>query len=185
MKQAVAGIQLPKNVTIKVVHADVGYFSESDLALAQASWALLLGFNISMNAILKKKADNMKIEMKNYDIIYELTDYLDKLVKGMIIIDQHEVVVGKLEVLGVFFSKGKDMTIWGKVTEWKVKNKLKFRVLRWEDILCNGDIVSLHRNKDEVKEVGEGEEAGIKVSTGKRIEIGDILEFYEMQDIIE
>jgi len=185
LKQAVAGIQLPKNVTIKVVHADVGYFSESDLALAQASWALLLGFNISMNAILKKKADNMKIEMKNYDIIYELTDYLDKLVKGMIIIDQHEVVVGKLEVLGVFFSKGKDMTIWGKVTEWKVKNKLKFRVLRWEDILCNGDIVSLHRNKDEVKEVGEGEEAGIKVSTGKRIEIGDILEFYEMQDIVE
>jgi translation initiation factor IF-2 len=62
---------------------------------------------------------------------------------------------------------------------------LKFRVLRGEDILCNGDIVSLHRNKDEVKEVGEGEEAGVKVSTGKKIEIGDILEFYEMQDIVE
>lgn len=185
LKQAVAGIPLPKNVTIKVVHSDVGYFSESDLALAQASWALLLGFNISMNAILKKKADNMKVEMKNYDIIYELTDYLTQLVQGMIIIDQHEVVVGKLEVLGVFFSKGKDMTVGGKVLEGKVKNKLKFRVLRWEDIFCNWDIVSLHRNKDEVKEVGEGEEAGIKVSTGKKIEIGDILEFYEMQDIIE
>ncbi len=185
LKQAVAGIVLPKNVTIKVVHSDVGYFSESDLALAQAAWALLLGFNISMNAILKKKADNMKIEMKNYDIIYELTDYLTQLVQGMIIIDQHEVVVGKLEVLGVFFSKGKDMTVGGKVIEGKVKNKLKFRVLRGEDILCNGDIVSLHRNKDEVKEVGEWEEAGVKVSTGKKIEIGDILEFYEMQDIVE
>jgi translation initiation factor IF-2 len=64
-----------------------------------------------MNAILKKKADNMKIEMRNYDIIYELTDYLSDLVQGMIIIDQHEVVVGTLEVLGIFFSKGKDMTI--------------------------------------------------------------------------
>jgi translation initiation factor IF-2 len=57
--------------------------------------------------------------------------------------------------------------------------------LRGEDILCNGDIVSLHRNKDEVKEVGEWEEAGIKVNTGKRIEIWDVLEFYEMQDIVE
>lgn len=185
LKQAVAGIQLPKNVTIKVVHADVGHFSESDLALAQASWALLLGFNISMNALLKKKADNMKIEMKNFDIIYELTDYLNKLLLGMVEIEQHEVMFAKLEVLAIFFTKNKDMTIWGKVIFGKLHGKPKFTVLRGEDILCNGNVVSLHKNKDEVKEVGEGEEAGLKVITGKRIEVGDIIEFYEMQDIIE
>lgn len=111
LQQAVAGIQLPKNVTLKVVHADVGHFSESDLALAQAAGALLLGFNISMNALLKKKADNMKIEMKNFDIIYELTDYLDKLLLGMVEIEQHEVMFAKLEVLAIFFTKNKDMTI--------------------------------------------------------------------------
>ncbi|MEI6773807.1 MAG: hypothetical protein WCL18_03120 [bacterium] len=72
---------------------------------------MLLGFNISMNALLKKKADSMKIEMKNFDIIYELTDYLDKLLLGMVEIEQHEVMFAKLEVLGIFFTKNKDMTV--------------------------------------------------------------------------
>ncbi|MEI7919594.1 MAG: hypothetical protein WCH65_05335 [bacterium] len=64
-----------------------------------------------MNALLKKKADSLKIEMKSFDIIYELTDYLDKLLLGMVEIEQHEVMFAKLEVLGVFFTKNKDMTI--------------------------------------------------------------------------
>jgi len=79
--------------------------------LAQASGALLLGFNITMNAMLKKKADAMRIEMKNFDIIYELTDYLNKLLLGMVEIEQHEVMFAKLEVLAIFFTKNKDMTI--------------------------------------------------------------------------
>lgn len=183
LKQAVAGIQLPKNVTIKIVHTDVGHFNDSDISLAQASGALLLGFNISLNALLKKKAENLKIEMKSFDIIYELTDYLDKLLQGMIEYEKQEVVVGKLEVLGIFYSKNRDMTIWGKVIEGKAKNKLKFRILRGDEILWNGEIVSLHKNKDQVKEMNEGEECGIKVLTAKRIEVGDKLEFLEMQEI--
>ena len=185
LQQAVNGIQLPKNVTIKIIQANVGYFSDSDLSLAQASGALLLGFNISMNAMLKKKADAMKIEMKNFDIIYELTDYLNKLLLGMVEIEQHEVMFAKVEVLGVFFTKNKDMTIWGRVIFGKLHGKPKFTVMRGEDILCTGHVVSLHKNKDEVKEVGEWDECGIKVTTGKRIEIWDIIEFYEMQDIID
>ncbi len=185
LKQAVNGIQLPKNVTIKIIQANVGHFSDSDLSLAQASGALLLGFNISINAILKKKADSLKIEVKNFDIIYELTEYLDKILTWMIEIEQHEVMFAKLEVLGVFFTKNKDMTVGGKVIYGKLHGKPKFTVMRWEDILCNGTIVSLHKNKDEVKEIGEGEECGLKVTTGKKIEIGDIIEFFEMQDIID
>lgn len=185
LQQAVSGIQLPKNVTIKVIQANVGHFSDSDLALAQASWALLLGFNISLNALLKKKADSLRIEMKNFDIIYELTDYLNKLLLGMVEIEQHEVMFAKLEVLGIFFTKNKDMTIWGKVIFGKLHGKPKFTVMRGEDILCTGKVVSLHKNKDEVKEVGEGEECGVKVTTGKKIEIGDIIEFFEMQDVID
>ncbi len=182
LQQAVAAIQLPKNVTMRVIQASVGHFTESDLSLAQASWALLLGFNISMNAMLKKKADSMKIEMKNFDIIYELTDYLNKLLLGMVEIEQHEVMFSKLEVLGIFFTKNKDMTVWGKVIFGKLHGKPKFTVLRGEDILCTGNVVSLHRNKDEVKEVIEWDQCGIKVTTGKKIEIWDIIEFYEMQD---
>ncbi len=182
LQQAVAAIQLPKNVTMRVIQASVGHFTESDLSLAQASWALLLWFNISMNAILKKKADSMKIEMKNFDIIYELVDYLDKLLLGMVEIEQHEVMFAKLEVLWIFFTKNKDMTVWGKVIFGKLHGKPKFTVLRGEDILCTGNVVSLHKNKDEVKEVGEGDQCGIKVTTGKKIEIWDVIEFFEMQD---
>lgn len=185
LKQAVDGISLPKHVTIKVVHSDVGYFGESDLSLAQASRAILLWFNISMNAALKKKAESLKIEMKTFDIIYELTDYLTNLLLGMVEIEKEEVVVGKLEILWVFHTETREMTIWGMVKEGKVKNKLKFRVYRGEDILTNGEILSLKRNKDEVKEVNAGEDCGMKVKMGKRLDIWDILEFYEMQEVKE
>ena len=185
LKQAVDGISLPKHVTIKVVHSDVGYFGESDLSLAQASRAILLWFNISMNAALKKKAESLKIEMKTFDIIYELTDYLTNLLLGMVEVEKEEVVVGKLEILWVFHTETREMTIWGMVKEGKVKNKLKFRVYRGEDILTNGEILSLKRNKDEVKEVNAGEDCGMKVKMGKRLDIWDILEFYEMQEVKE
>ena len=183
LKQAVDGVPLPKNVNIKVVHSDVGYFWESDLSLAQASKALLLGFNISMNAVLKKKAENLKIEMKAFDIIYELTDYLTNLLLGMVEVEKEEVVVGKLEILGIFHTETREMTIGGMVRDGKVKNKLKFRVYRGDDILTNWEILSLKRNKDEVKEVKAGEDCGMKVKIGKKLEVGDILEFYELQDV--
>lgn len=183
LKQAVDGIELPKNVIIRVIHADVWHFNDSDISLAQASGALLIGFNISLNAILKKKAENLKIEMRSFDIIYELTDYLEKLLQWLIEYEKEEVVIGKLEVLGIFYSKNKDMTIWGKILEGKAKNKLKFRVIRGEEILGDWNIVSLHKNKDQVKEMNEWEECGIKVLTPKKIEIGDILEFLEMHEI--
>ena len=183
LKQAVDGVSLPKNVNIKVVHSDVGYFGESDLSLAQASKALLLGFNISMNAVLKKKAENLKIEMKAFDIIYELTDYLTNLLLGMVEVEKEEVVVGKLEILGIFHTETREMTIGGMVRDGKVKNKLKFRVYRGDDILTNWEILSLKRNKDEVKEVKAGEDCGMKVKIGKKLDVGDILEFYELQDV--
>lgn len=182
LKQAVAKIEMPKNVTIKIVHSDVWYFWEADLALAHASKALLIWYNITINSILKRKAESLKTEIKNFDIIYELTDYLKEIVTGMIEIEKEEVVAWTLEVLGIFYRKWKDMTVGWKVLSGKAKNKLKFRVLRWEEILCNWDIVSLHRNKDEVKEVWEGEECGIKITAWKKIEEWDIIEFLEMQD---
>ena len=135
-----------------------------------------------MNALLKKKAESLKIEMKVFDIIYELTDYLNNLLQGMVEVEKEEVIVGKLEILWVFHTETREMTVWGIVKEGKVRNKLRFRVYRGEDILTNWEILSLHRNKDEVREVWEGEDCGMKVKIGKKIEVWDILEFYEMQD---
>ena len=153
--QAVQGLQLPKNVVIKIVHTDVGQFTESDVSLAQVSKSLLIGFNVSINSLLKKKAEQQKVEIKSFDIIYELTDYLSNLLQGMIEIEQEEVTVGKLEVLGIFFTETREMTIGGMVIEGKVKNKLKFRIHRGDEIIGGGEILSLQRNKDQVKEVNE------------------------------
>ncbi len=183
LKQAVAWIEVPENVDMKVIHSDVWHFNESDLSLAQASKALILWFNISINSILKKKAEQMKIEMKNFDIIYELTNYLVELTQGMIKYEEEEVVIWKLDVLGIFYTKWKEMVIWGKVIEWKVKNKTKFRIIRGEEIIANGEIKSLHKNKDEMKEISLWDECGMKVKVGKKVEIGDVLEFWEMQEI--
>ena len=185
LQQAVQWLELPKNVTIKVIHSDVGQFSESDVSLGKVAKALLIWFNVSINSILKKKADQQKVEIKSFDIIYELTDYLLNLLQWMVEIEKEEVVVGKLEVLWIFFTQSKEMTIWWMVIEWKVKNKLKFRVHRWEEIICNWEILSLQRNKDQVKEVMAWEDCGMKVKTGKKIQEKDILEFYEMQDVVE
>lgn len=178
LKQAVNWLQLPEKVIIKVVHSDIGHFWDSDLALAQASKSLLLWFNLSINAILKKNADAMKIEMKNFDIIYELTDYLTDLTKWMIKLEEYELITWKLDVLWIFYTKWKEMTIGWKVIEWKILNKAKFRLFRWDEILTVWEIVSLHRNKDTVKEVWEWEECWIKVKVSKRIEIWDKLEFF-------
>ena len=107
------------------------------------------------------------------------------LLQWMVEVEKQEVTVGKLEVLGIFFTQSKEMTIGWMVIEWRVKNKLRFRVHRWEDIICNWEILSLQRNKDQVKEVIEWEDCGMKVKTGKKIVEHDILEFYELQDIVE
>ena len=185
LQQAVQWLELPKNVTIKVIHSDVWQFTESDVSLGQVSKALLIWFNVAINSILKKKAEQQKVEIKSFDIIYELTDYLLNLLQWMVEVEKQEVTVGKLDVLWIFFTQSKEMTIGWMVIEWRVKNKLRFRVHRWEDIICNWEILSLQRNKDQVKEVIEWEDCGMKVKTGKKIQEHDILEFYELQDVVE
>jgi len=183
LKQAVNWISTPDNVVIKIIHTDVWHFSESDLSLGQASKALLLWFNVSINSVLKKKAEQMKVEIKNYDIIYELTNYLTELTQWMIKYEEVEVVIWKLNVLWIFYTKWKEMVVWWRVVEWTIKNKCKFRLIRWEEIIATGDMQSLHKNKDEIKKANEWDECGMKVKVGKKIEEWDILEFWEMQEI--
>jgi len=183
LEQAVLWVSTPDNVIIKIVHQDVWHFNDSDLSLAQASGALLLWFNISINSVLKKKAEQMKVEMKAYDVIYELTTYLEDLTMWMIKYEEIEVVTWKLEILWIFYTKWKEMVVGGKVIEWIAQNKSKFRVIRWEDIIAWWEIISLHKNKDEIKKANEWEECGMKVKVSKKIEEWDIIEFWEMQEV--
>lgn len=185
MIQAINQIPFPKNVSLKIIHSGVGDVAESDLALAQASWAVIMGFNIAVSSMMKKKADMLKITVKTYDIIYNLTDYITDAMQWLVEKEYQEVQRGKLTVLGVFFRKDKMMIIGGKVIEGKVGNGMKFRVYHGEEEAAQGEITSLQRDTQSVKEVAEWYECGMKVRTSKKISEGDTLVFYEMEEIVE
>ncbi len=193
LKQAVNGVLIPAKVEMKVIHTDVGHFTDSDLSLAQASKALVLWFGVWISNSIKKNAQWMGVDVKNFDIIYELTEYLENLLLGMVKIEQEEVVCGKLEVRGVFYRKWKQMVIGWLVTEWRVVNKAKFNVYRpgvsddkdeseESAIFTTGIIESLQREQQVVKEVKESYECGMKVKVNQKIIEWDILEFLIMQD---
>lgn len=199
MKQALTNIPLPKNVSFKIIHSGLGDISESDIGLAQVSEGIVLGYNVICSALLKKRAENAKVSVKLFDIIYALTDYIEQVMKDMVEKEYREVERGKLEVLGVFFRKDKTMIIGGKVIEGKVGNGMKFRVENLEkapeteqaeegehiEKVISGEITSLQRESNSVKEVSEGYECGMKIRVSKKITEGMILTFYEMEEIID
>lgn len=191
IKQASQKVPLPENVVLKIIHDDVGDVTTSDLTFAQAAQAIIVGYNVSISSSLKKKADQMQVQVKEYKIIYEFLEYLEDLGKWMIKVELKEVITGKLEVLGHFFRKGKESIFGGKVIEWRIVNRSRFRVYRPSDPqfdeegnvvpFMTGSVTSLQRDQESVKEVREGYECGMKTKTPKKIEIGDIIEYYIME----
>jgi translation initiation factor IF-2 len=131
----------------------------------------------------------LQIEMKSFAIIYELTDYLGDLMKWLIKKEYEEVFTGRLNVLWVFFRKGKEMVIWWKVSEGYIKNGWVFKVMRqeewWLAEVASGSITSLQKDKNNVKEVAQWHECGMKVRVAKKIEEWDMLEFFEMQEKVK
>lgn len=181
LKYATQKVALPENMEIKIIHSDVGNITDSDLIFAQASQAIVIGYNVTTTATLQKKAELMKVVVKQYDIIYEFIDRLEKLALGLVEIEKKEVSIGKLNVLAVFFKRAKEMIIGWKVISGYAKNGCQFRVWRGAEQLTSGYVTSLQREKDSVSEVKEGYECGMKVKVWKRLELEDVLEFYVME----
>lgn len=186
MKQALEQIPLPKNVSFKIIHSGIGDIVESDIGLAQASEAIVLWFNVACGGMIKKRAENMKVSVKLFDIIYNLTDYIEQVMKDMVEKEYREVERGKLKILGIFFKKEKTMIIGGKVIEGKIANGMKFRSENEDpNLVITGEITSLQRETNSVKEVAEGYECGMKVKVSKKVTEGEILTFYEMEEITD
>lgn len=185
IKMATGKIIPPENVDITIVHTDVGAIHDSDLSFAQAAKAIIIGYNVDAGSRLKKKAEQLKVPIKSFDIIYQYIDYLTQLTEGLIEKEKVEVILGKLEVLAIFFKKGREMIFGGKVTEGKIKNGAQFTVTNRtteseddeEGKEITGTITSLQREQNNVNEVAQGHECGMKTKVNKKIEIGDILEF--------
>ncbi len=187
LKWAVNKIDLPENVDIDIIHADVWPVSDNDVLLADASKAVVIGFNVPLTHSIKKKAENLKVDVKNFNIIYEIIDYLTNLAQWLVKPEEKEVDIWKLEVLWIFYKKGNEMIIWGKVIEWKVVNGAYFRLFRkdketWEFVQIGWwKIISLKRETENVDEVRQWYECGLKVKTSKKIQLGDVLEFYVIE----
>jgi translation initiation factor IF-2 len=170
-------------VKVQLVYSGVGGISESDVNLAIASKAIIIGFNVRADAGARKLAEGNGVEIRYYGIIYDAVDELKVAMSGMLAPEQKEEVIGTAEVRTVFVAS-KIGTIAGSyITSGQVTRNCKFRLLRDNVVVYTGEIESVKRLKDEVREVKEGFECGIKLRNYNDVKEGDNLEFFEVKEI--
>ena len=170
-------------VRVQIVHAAVGGISESDVNLAIASKAVIIGFNVRADAGARKLADNNGVDLRYYNIIYDAVDDVKAAMGGMLAPEQREEVIGSAEIRQVFVAS-KIGTIAGcMVTDGVVRRSAKLRLLRDNVVIYTGELEGLKRFKDDVKEVREGFECGLNIKGYNDIKEGDVLEFFEIKEV--
>ena len=175
LKNAINKIEHPE-VKANIILADIGMINESDVSLAKASNALLIGFNVKPNAQAKKLAEQQHIEIKYFNIIYEVLELVEKKLSGLLEPELKETVIGSAEILKVFKVSDAGKIAGSKVTDGEIQNKAKARLIRDGVVVYTGEISSIFREKNQVKEVKNGLECGISLK--------DFMDFKE-KDIIE
>jgi translation initiation factor IF-2 len=170
-------------IKVQLVYAAVGGISESDINLAIASKAVVIGFNVRADAGARKQAESNGVSINYYNIIYDAVDELKAAMSGMLAPEQKEEVIGMAEIRTVFVASKIGTVAGCMVTTGQVTRSSKFRLLRDNVVIYTGDIDSLKRLKDDVREVKEGFECGIKLKNYNDISVGDQLEFFEVKEI--
>ena len=170
-------------VKVQLVYSGVGGISESDVNLAIASKALLIGFNTRADAQARKQAENNGIDIRYYNIIYDAVDELRAAMSGMLTPDKKEEIIGTAEIRNIF-KVSKIGSIAGcMVTAGIVRRTAKLRLLRQNVVIYTGELDSLKRFKDDAKEVKESFECGLNIKNYNDIEVGDVLEFFEIREV--
>jgi translation initiation factor IF-2 len=170
-------------VKVQLVYAAVGGISESDVNLAIASKAVIIGFNTRADAGARKLAENNGIDLRYYNIIYDAVDELKSAMSGMLTPEKREEVIGTAEIRQVF-KVSKIGSIAGcMVTTGVVRRSARLRLLRDNVVVFTGELESLKRFKDDVREVKEGFECGLNIKNYNDIQENDILEFFEIKEI--
>ena len=170
-------------VKVNLIHSGVGSINESDINLALASKAILIGFNTRTDAPARKLAESSGVQIRNYSIIYAMADDIKAALSGMLAPEMRESALGVVEVRQVFVVS-KIGTIAGcMVLEGVVKRGCKVRVMRGNQMIHEGELDSLKRFKDDVKEVRNNFECGLSVKGFNDLEVGDKLEAYEIVEV--
>jgi len=172
-----------KEVMVKVIHKGVGQITESDVLLASASDAIIIGFQVRPSSSAKKIAETEQIDIRHYSVIYQAIDEIKAAIEGMLSPEIKETVIGSVDVRDVF-KITKVGTIAGcMVTDGKVTRQAKIRVIRDGVVVHTGGIDSLKRFKDDVKDVVKGFECGISLKNYQDIQVGDVFEVFEETSI--
>lgn len=179
-----ASLEKIKNdeVKVSVVHAGVGAISESDVMLASAANALIIGFNVRPDANARKAAETEKVDLRTYRVIYDALNDVEAAIKGMLAPKFKEVVTGRIEVRQLI-TISKLLIAGCYVTEGKVTNHSKVRIIRDGIVIFDDVIDSLRRFKDDVKEVQQGYECGITLEKYRDLKEGDQFEVYDMEEV--
>ena len=169
-----------EDVKINIIHSGIGAITESDVMLAAASNAIIIGFNVRPDAAARKAAEEENVDIKIYGIIYDVLDDLEKALKGMLEPVEREVLLGTCEVKQIFRVKGVGTVAGCIVTDGVIRRNAKARLVRDGVVIYDGEINSLKRFKEDVKEVAKGYECGLTLKDFNDIKPGDIIEAYEI-----
>ncbi len=173
-----------KKIELEIIHAAVGPISESDILLASASNAVVVGFNIKVESNAVTAARSEGVQVKLYSIIYELIDQMKEAMAGLLEPELRETVIGHAEVKQVFeLTRG--IVAGCLVTDGRVARTARARVVRRRQPVYDGGVSTLRRFQDDVKEVRSGLECGIKLGDFSEYQVGDIIEFYQLEQIAQ
>ena len=172
-----------KEVEAKIILSDIGMINETDVSLAKASNAILIGFNVKPNREAKKLADEQKVNIKYFNIIYEAIDHVEKSLSGLLEPDIKETVLGSAEIQKIFKVSSAGKIAGSKVISGEIKAKSKARIIRDGVVVYSGEISSIFREKNQVKEVGTGLECGISIKDFMDFKEKDVIESYLSEEI--
>jgi translation initiation factor IF-2 len=182
LKMAITKIE-HKEVEAKIILSDIGMINETDVSLAKASKAILIGFNVKPNREAKKLAEEQKVDIKYFNIIYEALDYVEKSLSGLLEPEIKETVLGSAEIQKVFKVSTAGKIAGSKVITGEIKSKSKARIIRDGVVVYNGEILSIFREKNQVKEVGTGLECGISIKDFIDFKEKDVIESYLAEEV--
>ena len=173
-----------EQVNINIIQASAGAVTEGDVMLAAASNAIIIAFNVRPTNSARTESEKSEVEIRNYNVIYHVTEDLEKAIKGMLDPEFKEIYNGRLEVKEVFKISNVGNVAGALVVEGKVMRSSKIRLLRDGIIIFDGEIAALKRYKDDAKEVLLGQDCGISFKDFNDIKVGDIIEAYVLEQIV-
>jgi len=182
LKMAINKIE-HQEVEVKIILSDIGMINETDVSLAKASNAILIGFNVKPNREAKKLAEEQKVTVKFFNIIYEALDHVEKSLSGLLEPDIKETVLGSAEIQKVFKVSTAGKIAGSKVLNGEIRSKSKARIIRDGVVVYTGEILSIYREKNQVKEVGSGFECGISIKDFIDFKEKDVIESYLAEEI--